>query len=358
MPTVLIFAAGLLLLTIGGEILVRGSSKIAAMLGISPLVIGLTVVAFGTSAPELAVSISSAINKQPDLVIGNVVGSNIFNLLFILGLSAIVTPLIVAQQLVKVEIPLLIAISLAVIVFSSDRLIGRVEGFILFAGVLTYTFFVIRESRKESKEIRDEYSREFVEKKRTPGMWALNLVFIIAGLALLIYGSQLLVDSAVAISRYFGLSELIIGLTVISIGTSLPEVATSVIASIKGERDIAVGNIIGSCIFNLLAVLGLTSLIFPVSVSPAAITFDIPVMTVASVAALPILFSGFLISRWEGGLFLFYYFAYTLFLFLDASEHDSLGAYSTIMLLYVLPLTFITLLVIYIRTLRKNKNVK
>jgi cation:H+ antiporter len=355
MSTVLIFAAGLVILTIGGELLVRGSSKIAALMGISPLVIGLTVVAFGTSSPELAVSISSAINKQPDLVIGNVVGSNIFNILLILGLSAVVTPLVVAQQLIKTEIPLLIAMSIAVVVFSADGLIGRLEGLILFAGLIAYVFFVIRESRRESREIAEQYSREYKKENKPRGSHLLNIILILAGLALLVYGSHLLVESAVVISRYFGVSELVIALTIISAGTSLPEVATSVIASIKGETDIAAGNIIGSCIFNLLAVLGLTSLVFPISVSEAAIRFDIPVMTAAAVASLPILFSGYLISRWEGALFLFYYFAYILYLILDASGHASLAAYSSVMLIFILPLTVITLAVIFIRTLKKQK---
>jgi cation:H+ antiporter len=355
MSTVLLLTAGLVLLTIGGELLVRGSSKIAVILGISPLVIGLTVVAFGTSAPELAVSISSAIKKQPDLVIGNVVGSNIFNVLFILGVSALITPLIVAQKLIKIEIPLLIASSLAVLLFSTNRMIGRIEGLVLFIGVIVYTYLVIKESRKEGREIKDEYSKEFAYQEKKSSGWFLNAVFITVGLILLIFGSQLLVDSAVDISRFLGLSELVIGLTVISAGTSLPEVATSVIASIKGERDIAVGNIVGSCIFNLLAVLGLTSLIFPVNVTQAAVTFDIPIMTATAIASLPILFSGYLISRWEGGLFLFYYFAYTLYLILDASGHDSLGAVSTIMLVFVLPLTLITLIIIYIRAYKEHR---
>jgi cation:H+ antiporter len=354
--TIFLFIAGLILLIAGAEFLVRGSSKIAAFLGISPLVIGLTVVALGTSSPEIAVSISSAINNQPDIVIGNVVGSNIFNILVVLGISSLIAPVIVAQKLVRIEVPLLIAISLAVIVFSSDRFIGRLEGIILLTGAFAYTYFLIKESRNEKNEILEEYEKEFSLKKDKSSHYILNGIFIIAGLAMLVFGSNLLVDSAVTISRYFGLSELIIGLTVIAAGTSLPELATSIIASIKGENDIAAGNIIGSSIFNLLAVLGITGLISPVNISEAAVTFDIPVMTAVAVASLPILFSGYLISRWEGVLFLFYYFAYTLYLVLDASEHDSLGAYSSIMLLFIVPLTAITLFVIFIRSFRKRHN--
>jgi cation:H+ antiporter len=358
MSVIFLFFAGLILLIAGGEALVRGSSKIASLLGISPLVVGLTVVAFGTSSPELAVSISSALNGQPDLVIGNVVGSNIFNILIVLGMSAVITPLVVAQKLIKIEIPLLIAISLMLIVFSSDRLIGRFEGIFMTSGVILYSFFLIRESRKESREIQDEYEKEFKEKRRNTATWVLNSFFIVIGLVLLVFGSSLLVDSAVSISRYFGLSELVIGLTVIAAGTSLPEVAASVIAAIKGERDIAVGNVIGSCIFNLLAVLGITTLISPIDVSDAAVTFDIPVMTAVTVASLPILFSGYLINRWEGALFLFYYAAYTVYLILDASGHDSLGAYSSIMMLFVIPLTIITIAVIFVRSFRRNKMIK
>jgi cation:H+ antiporter len=357
MSTVLLFLSGLVLLSLGGEAMVRGSSKLASLLGLSPLVIGLTVVAFGTSSPELAVSISSAIKGQPDIVVGNIVGSNIFNILLILGISAIITPLVVAQKLVKIEIPLLILISFAFILFSSNRIIGRIEGIILFSGLVIYIYFVIKESRKESGSIKEEYARQYASGNKKKASWLLNILFIAAGLALLVYGSKLLVDSAVVISRYFGLSELVIGLTVVSAGTSLPEVATSVVASIKGEKDIAVGNAIGSCIFNILAVLGLTSIIFPVRVSEAAFAFDIPVMTVTAVAALPILFSGYRISRWEGGIFFFYYLAYILYLILEASSHDSLTIYNTVMLLFVIPLTVFTLAVIYIRALTRNKNI-
>jgi cation:H+ antiporter len=356
--TLVLLVVGLIILIIGAELLVRGASRLAVGFGISPLVVGLTVVAFGTSSPELAVSIGSALSGQADIALGNVVGSNIFNVLFILGLSALIGALVVAQQLIRLDVPLMIGVSILMLLLGLDGKIGRPDGLLLFAGIVVYIVFAIRQSRKETRQVEAEYDHEFGSGERMgPRQVLLQIGFVIAGLALLVLGARWLVDGAVAIARSLGLSELIIGLTIIAAGTSLPEVATSVIASLRGERDIAVGNVVGSNIFNILAVLGLAAVVAPegVTVPAAALGFDIPFMIAVAIACLPIFFTGYRIARWEGALFLAYYIAYTLYLILDATGHDALPAYSTVLLEFVAPLTAVTLLVLVVRALRENK---
>ncbi len=357
--TLVLFVIGLGLLIAGAELLVRGASRLAAAVGISPLIIGLTVVSFGTSSPELAVSTQSALAGQADIALGNVVGSNIFNVLFILGISALIVPLTVAQQLVRLDVPLMIGVSVVMLLLGLDGRIDRLDGVILFVGIIAYIAFAIWQSRKENNaEVQAEYTEEYGAKNsRGETQVLINIGLVVIGLALLVVGSNWLVSGAVSIAQFFGISELIIGLTIIAAGTSLPEVAASIIAALKGERDIAVGNVVGSNIFNILAILGLTSAIAPsgVSVPPAAITFDIPVMIAVAVACLPIFFTGYTIARWEGALFLGYYIAYTLYLILDATGHDALPAFSNVMLLFVLPLTAVTLAVLGVRALRSNQ---
>lgn len=342
--------AGLVLLVIGAEILVRGASRLASSLGISPLVIGLTIVAFGTSAPEMAVSINASWAGQADLALGNVVGSNIFNVLFILGLSALVAPLVVSQQLVRLDVPLMITASIVVLLMGMDNKISRIDGVILFGTVLAYTFFLIRQSRRESSAaVTAQYEAEYGAAGAQNGsalmQYLKDAVMILGGLALLVLGARWLVDSAVQIAQYLGMSELVIGLTIVAAGTSMPELATSVIASLRGERDIAVGNVVGSNIFNLLAVLGLSSIVAPdgVQVADAALAFDIPVMVGVALICLPIFFTGFLISRLNGALFLFYYVAYTAYLLMAAQQHESLQTFSAAMVWFVMPATVIML---------------
>lgn len=349
--TLALFLAGLGLLVLGAEWLVKGASRLAGALGISPLVIGLTVVAFGTSAPEVAVSVKSAWAGQPDLALGNVVGSNIFNVLLILGASAVVTPLLVSSQLIRLDVPVLIGLSVLTLLLAGDGSIGGLDGAILFAGAVAYTAFQIRQSRRESAAIRDEYAQEYGPK---PSSTAANLAFIGAGLALLVLGSRWLVNGAVAFAQALGVSELVIGLTIVAAGTSLPEVATSILAAFRGERDIAVGNVVGSNILNLLVVLGLAGLVAPSGLpAPAALLrFDLPVMIAVAIACLPIFASGATIARWEGALFLFYYAAYTAYTVLAAQQHDALPAFSAAMEAFVLPLTAVTLAVVGWRTWR------
>ena len=222
----------------------------AALAGISPLVIGLTVVAFGTSSPELAVSLKASLAGQTDIAIGNVVGSNIFNVLFILGVSALVTPLVVSSQLIRVDVPLMVAASVALLLLGLDGKVGRIDGIGLFLGLICYTGWSIYQSRRETAAVKQEFSKEFSgpPHERVASQIVLQIGLILGGLLLLTFGSGWLVDGSVTIAKLLGMSELLIGLTIIAAGTSLPEVAASIMASIKGERDIAVGNVVGSSI--------------------------------------------------------------------------------------------------------------
>jgi cation:H+ antiporter len=347
--------AGVVALAGGGELLVRGASRLALALGLSPLVIGLTVVAFGTSAPEFAVSVRSAFAGQADLALGNVVGSNIFNVLFILGLSALVMPLVVAQRLVRLDVPIMIGVSLLLLLVALDGSVGRLDGAVLVAAGIAYTALAIRMSRTESPVVAAEYGREF---GRAAGASAaalgLYLALVGAGLVLVVVGARWLVEAAVAVARGLGVSELVIGLTIVAAGTSLPEVAASVVASVRGERDIAVGNVVGSNVFNVLAVLGLSATVSPagIGVSRAALAFDIPVMVAVAVACLPIFFTGHRIARWEGALFLAYYGAYAFYVILQAQQHDALPLLGGVMAVFVLPLTVLTLVVLAVRAAR------
>ncbi|MFU8839242.1 MAG: calcium/sodium antiporter [Nitriliruptoraceae bacterium] len=357
---VVLFIMGGVLLVGGAELLVRGASRLALAAGISPLVIGLTVVAFGTSAPELAVTVGSAITGQADVALGNVVGSNIFNILFILGLAALIRPLVVAQQLVRLDVPLLIGVSVLVLGMGLDGRIGRLDGAVLFLGVVVYTVALIRLSRREQAGVVAEYEGALQVDAATPpepaGMLG-NLALVIAGLGLLVLGSRWLVDAAVETATRLGVSELVIGLTIVAAGTSLPEVATSVLAAIRGQRDIAVGNAVGSCLFNLLAVLGIGSLVTPggIGVPAGALTFDLPIMIAVAIAALPVLFTGYTISRLEGAVFLGYYVAYATYLVLVATDHGAAPLLGVAVTGFVIPLTGLTLLVGVVRSFRRGR---
>lgn len=348
----LLLIGGFAALVFGADLLVRGASRLAAAAGIPALVIGLTIVAFGTSAPELAVSLDSALSGSPDIALGNVVGSNIFNVLLILGLSALAAPLAVSAQLVRFDVPIMIAGSVLLWVLALDNHLGRVEGAVLATLIVLYTVFQIRQGRRAGAE-----SASDADCAPQPNRMMFNVALIVGGLLLLVAGSRALVIGATGIARSLGVSELLIGLTIIAAGTSLPELATSVLASLRGERDIAVGNVIGSNIFNIFSVLGFTALVAPqgVQVAEAALKFDIPVMTAVAFACLPVFFRKHLIARWEGGVFLAYYIAYTAYLVLAATGHDALNQYRSAMTSFVLPLTVITFGVILWRSLRLRR---
>jgi cation:H+ antiporter len=337
----LFFLAGIALLAFGGNALVRGASALAVRLGVPPLVIGLTVVAWGTSAPELAVSLGAALRGQGDIALGNVVGSNIFNVLGVLGASALVAPLAVSRRLVRLDVPILVALSAAVYLLALDRHLGRWDGLLLVAAGIAYTAFAVRTRHGEEPATPGGARGRGRALVAQAGLVAL-------GLLLLVIGARWLVEGAIAFARALGVSELVIGLTVVAVGTSLPEVAASVVAAWRGERDIAVGNAVGSNLFNIAAVLGLTSLLVRggVPIAEAAVAFDIPVMVAVAVACLPVFFVGQAVLRWEGALLLAYYGAYTLYLVLAAQRHDALPLLSRTMALFVLPLTALTLAIV------------
>ena len=356
--TFLLLLAGLAALIVGGELLVRGASRLALATGLSPLVIGLTVVAFGTSSPELAVSVSAVTSGNVDIALGNVVGSNIFNVLFILGLAALVTPLVVDAQVIRQEVPVMIGASLLLFAMALDGGVSRLEGVVLVALLAGYTGFLVVQSRRQEAAVAAEYSTEpHIAAAGRAGAGAglgVAVLLVAVGLALLVIGSRWLVSAAIAIATAVGVSELIIGLTIVAAGTSMPEVAASVAAAARGQRDIAVGNVVGSNLFNLLGVLGISAVAAPVplSVQPAMLAFDLPVMIAVGIACLPIFFTGRSIARWEGGVFLAYYAAYVTWLILSAQQHAALATYGLVMRWVVIPLTVLTLAVVVLRAWR------
>lgn len=338
-------SAGLVLLVLGAEWLVKGASRLALSYGISSLVVGLTVVAYGTSAPEMSVSVMSSLQGKSEMAVGNIVGSNIFNVLFILGVSALITPLVVDRQLIRLDVPVMILSSLVMLLLCADGAINRVDGLLLFACAVFYTYWLIRMSRRKNPDSKSDDYHGSADSVSKQGKIGINLIWILVGLGLLILGSRWLVDSAIVIARAWGMSETIIGLTIIAAGTSLPEVATSVIASIRGERDIAVGNVVGSNVFNILAVGGLSGVVSQngLCVSESIVRFDLPFMLAVAMACFPIFLRGFVITRANGLFFLAYYAAYTLYLILGATNHDALPVFSKVMLEFIAPITGVML---------------
>ncbi|MDP3261714.1 MAG: calcium/sodium antiporter [Tabrizicola sp.] len=354
------FVAGLGLLVVGAELLVRGASRLALAVGISPLVVGLTVVAYGTSAPEVAVSVGAAFAAQTDIAIGNVVGSNIFNVLFILGLSALIVPLVINRQIIRQEVPIMIGVSVLCVALAWNGMIGVLESGLLVALLFAYTIFLVVQSRRETQRNAADVANE-VDQAGTGGWASSRLVqvgLILAGLVCLVIGSRFLVSASIAFAQSLGVSELVIGLTIVAAGTSLPEVATSITAAIKGERDIAVGNVIGSNIFNILGALGLSGLAAGVAgadglgVASSVMAFDIWVMLATAVACIPIFLSGREIARWEGFVFVAYYVFYITYLILSAERHAALETMTTAMVYFVIPLTLVTAAAIYLRSNR------
>lgn len=318
--TVASLLGGLVLLVLGAEALVRGASRLAAAMRISPLAIGLTVVAFGTSAPELAVSVQGALSGTGDVAVGNVVGSNIFNLLAILGLAAATSALVVHRRIVRLDLPLLLGATLLVAALAWNGVLGRIEGVLLVSALAAYTAWVYRASRRE----QDGGDADAAEpESRWPWPWSVGAVLL--GLAALVAGANLLVTSATTIASAAGMSELAIGLTVVAAGTSLPELATSVAAAARGQRDIAVGNVLGSNLFNLLGVLGVSALFAPgaLPVAEQALRVDLPLSLLATLVVLPCLVTGLIILRWEGALLLLAYGGYLAVVLLAGTGHPS-----------------------------------
>lgn len=345
---VLFVIGGLVLLIAGGEALVRGASSIATRIGMSPLIVGLIVVSAATSAPELAVTVGAVVSGEPGLAVGNVIGSNIVNILLILGLSALVMPLLIKRQLVRFDIPVMVGLSVLLVAVSLDGQIGLLDGVLLLAGLVVHAVLSILIGRREVRVGAEGAGTAPIPTPGKPVPVWLSLLLLVVGIGLLVLGSQLLVTGAVSIATGLGVSSLVVGLTVVAIGTSLPELATSIIAVRRGERDMAVGNIVGSNIFNIGMVLGLPAIIFGegIPVPAAAIALDLPVMLATAIALLPIAFTGFIIARWEGGFFVAIYIAYTAYLVLAATQHNALEGFTDVMLWFVVPIIALTLVVV------------
>lgn len=317
MTIALLIILGLVGLVAGGELLVRGASSLAAAASVSPLVIGLTVVAFGTSAPELAVSVQACFAGSTDLAIGNAVGSNMANILLILGFSAMFFPLAVQARLFRLDFPVMLGAAVALWLLGWDGTLGRWDGIFLTVAMLVYFYWTVSMGRRESRQLAEEFAD--IVPEGDPTTWKsiiVSLLQVLLGLGLLVGGSNLLVDGCVQLATMFGVSNLVIGLTVVAIGTSMPELVTSVVAGRQGHLDLAVGNVVGSNILNILAVLGISAVAAPngVEVEGRALAFDIPVMIAISVACLPVFLSGHSISRFEGGLMFSLFVVYTGYL--------------------------------------------
>ncbi|PBN42904.1 calcium/sodium antiporter [Sphingobium sp. D43FB] len=310
---------GLTALIAGAELLVRGGSALAARLGISPLLIGLTVVALGTSTPELAVGIDAAVQGNGSLAVGNIAGTNTVNILLILGLSAALQPLAIQMQTLRLELPVIVFASATLLGFAWDGVLSRLEGLVLLTMGVIFTLAVIRIARRETMKVKLEFAREFGPRRLAKRQTVTEMLMLAVGLIVIVVGADWLVDGAVALARLWHVSDAFIGLTIVAIGTSAPELVTTVISTIRGDRDIAIGNLIGSSVYNILVILGVTCL-FPangIDVSTHLIWIDIPVMLGVALLCVPVFVSGRQISRVEGGLFVSAYVAYLSYLIIQ-----------------------------------------
>jgi cation:H+ antiporter len=312
------FLAGLGALVVGAEVMVRGSARAASRLGISPIVVGLTVVSIGTSMPELAVGVVAASEGSGALAVGNIAGTNVVNMLFVLGLSALILPLAIEMRTLRFELPVMAAAAILLWVLAANGVLSRVDGLILVIGAIAYTVAVIRASRRERREAVAEFAEAYpADGTRTNGhRTVLDIGMMIAGIAVVVLGAEWLVDAAVGMAREFGVSDALIGLTVVAIGTSAPELVTTVVSTLRGERDIAVGNLLGSSIYNILLILGVTCLVpaHGLELTPALVRIDIPIMVGVTLACIPIFISGRRVGRFEGGAMVGAYVAYLAFL--------------------------------------------
>ncbi len=304
----LLLAAGIGILYFGAEWLVRGAARLAASLGVSPIVVGLTVVSFGTSAPELVVCVLAAARGNPDLAIGNVLGSNLANIGLILGLTALIHPLDVAARVVWREVPLMLLVTAAIFPIAWDHEIGRGDGVLLLFALVAYLVFVFRSVETDSPEIVDE-DEHFVEasaKEPDSFRWS-DVGLVLGGCLGLVLGGWAIVEGAVAVAVRLGIPQVVIGLTVVAVGTSLPELATSLVAALRKEPDIAVGNVVGSNIFNLVAILGTAALVAPLRVPDTVLSRELPAVLGMSLLLFPVLRTGWRITRWEGAFLLVCY---------------------------------------------------
>lgn len=357
METALLLIGGLVALVAGAEILVRGAAGLAARFGLSSLVIGLTVVAYGTSAPEVAVSLDAVMQGRDSVSLGNVVGSNTMNVLLILGLSAVIAPLTVSKQLMRIDVPILIGVSFLGLVMAFDGAFSRIDGVLLLGCAVGYTWFTIAEGRRLNRieaAAREAAGEEEAPVVHAPLLVQLGLV-VLGGLGLK-YGADWFVDGATVVGKWAGLSDTVIGLTIVAFGTSLPEVATAVVAALRGERDMAVGNVVGSNIFNIVVILGVASLGDPdvFTVEPSVLALDLPVMVAVALVFAPVALARARIGRREGGFFLAIFIAYTTYLLARSQEHDAVPQVNAAVLGYVLPVFVIALIVLAVSGLRRS----
>ena len=321
LPAIAYFLGGLVLLTLGAELILRTATRMAALLGISPLVIGLTVVSVGTSMPELAVGLAAVAEGRGALAVGNIAGTNILNILFILGLSAWIRPLPLQRLSISLDAPAMVASALVLVLMAADGMLTRPEGVMLLGGAVLYTVAVVRMNRREYRLAGQALAAEAgVEvaaengpaRPGSPAKAAWNIALLLVGMALTVKGADLLVVGAVEIARLYGVSDAVIGLTIVAMGTSAPELATTLVATFKGDRDVAVGNLIGSSIYNILVILGATCLAAPggIEVSREILLIDLPLAAVVALVCVPVFRSGRLVSRREGGIFVACYLLY------------------------------------------------
>lgn len=352
--TWLMLIVGLVLLVIGADLLVKGAARLASNFGVPALVIGLTVVAFGTSAPELAVSVKAAYSGQAELAIANVVGSNIFNILFILGLAALISPLIISHQLIRQDVPIMVGVSLVAVLMCLDGNINKIEATILTLGLIGYTWFLFYQGKQQGVDVSDGEVEEML--KANVPMWQ-NILLVIVGLVLLVMGARWLVQSAIELATMWGVNEAVIGLTIVAAGTSLPEVVTSIVATLRGQRDIAVGNVVGSNIFNILCVLGLSGLVSPTPLlaGEQLAGFDMPVMLAVAALCVPLFFIGSVLSRIEGALFLALYVAYVWILIAMALSLGYLAQLQTAMMYGLVPAVIVYVIIALVIDLRKRR---
>ncbi len=339
MIAVLLLVVGLGLLVLAGNLVVESSSRLGRRFGLSPTVVGLTIVAAGTSAPELAVTVEAVRRGDTDLAIGNVVGSNIANVLLVLGISAAIGAIVVASRVVRADIPIMIGSSLLLVMLVLDGELGRIDGVIMAVALVAFVIFTLRASTDSPTPSPDTASS--AGPRHHP---ARSVAELIGGIVLLAVAARLVVGGAEEIAVSLGVPQLIVGLTIVALGTSAPEIVTSVVAARRGHRDIAVGNAVGSNIANILLVLGVAGVIArdPIPVSNQVLTLDLPIMVAVAVACLPMFAWNFRLDRWEGGLFMAYYAAYLTFLVLDGTGHPARNPFAVVMVGFVLPLTVVT----------------
>jgi len=316
---VLLFLGGLVIVVLGAEMLLRGATRIASMLGVSPIIIGLTVVSVGTSAPELAVGLTAAHEGRGPLAVGNIAGTNIVNILLILGLSAAIRPLPTRSLSVRLDVPVMIATAGVLFIMALDGVLDRTEGLGLLLAAVVYTVALVMLSRQEDSSTRLEF-RDALAGQAPPsrhptggGAWVWNAVLLVTGMALAVLGAELLVAGAVALAKAYGVSDAFIGLTIVAIGTSAPELVTTLISTARNDRDVAIGNLIGSSIYNVLVILGLTMLAAPASgvdVSAEVLWIDLPLAALVAIVCLPVFRSDRMVSRREGVGFVLAYVAY------------------------------------------------